>query len=71
MDIKFNLFLVMSDQTFVLSDQDGVLCFSGTYVLSRDIKLFAALNLGMLTKSTLDNSPGNVTLLLPLFELTS
>ena len=65
MDIKFNLLLVMSDQTFVFSDQDGVLCFSGTYVLSRDIKLFAALNLGMLTKSTLDTSPGNVTLLLP------
>ena len=24
-DIKFNLFLVMSSQNFVLSDQDGVL----------------------------------------------
>ena len=39
--IKFTLLLVMSDQNFVLSDQDGVLV--GHTVLSREKKLFTAL----------------------------
>ena len=39
-DIKFTLLLVMSDQNFVLSDQDGVLV--GHTVLSREKKLFTA-----------------------------
>ena len=40
-DIKFTLLSVMSDQNFVLSDQDGVLV--GHNVLSREKKLFTAL----------------------------
>ena len=36
-DIKFTLLLVMSDQNFVLSDQDGVLV--GHTVLSREKKI--------------------------------
>ena len=39
-DIKFNLFLVMSDQNFVLSDQDGVL---GGQLSFQEKKIFAAL----------------------------
>ena len=41
-DIKFNLFLVMSNQNFVLSDQDGVLV--GHYCPFKRKKLFAAIS---------------------------
>ena len=40
-DIKVTLLLVMSNQNFVLSDQDGVLV--GHNVFSREKKLFTAL----------------------------
>ena len=39
-DIKFNLVLVMSDQSFVLSDQDGVLV--GDLSLQEKKNIFAA-----------------------------
>ena len=44
-DIKFNLFLVMSDQNFVLSDQDGVLRGQLSF---QEKKIFAALYGGLI-----------------------